>query len=171
MYPPIVIAFDLFNTLVDLNRSHSEDVKQYANHLRKYQETGEWQPLDLPKSWANLRAFPDVKPGLERLRKKFICVTLSNGPVHLQIDILRHNNLHLDYIIPLEAYRVFKPAISAYQVVDQLIPVDYSEIMIVTANKDFGDLEAADKLGMQKALLRHEEGLTDLYSLAALLNC
>jgi FMN phosphatase YigB (HAD superfamily) len=166
-----VLAFDIFNTLVDIKQARPQDVKAYGRHLDMYAVTKEWRPLVFPDYFKHLPLFHDVWNGLDRLRQGFYCITLSNAPISLQIPLFNRNKLHMDFLTPLEFYRTFKPCIDAYAFLPKLLGVVPAEIMMVTANKTFGDLEAAERLGMTPMLIRDESGLCDLYSLAALLNC
>ena len=158
-----VIAFDVFGTVFDLSSVERADLKAYAQHIRK----PEWSPLTLPKSWETLPAHPDSACGIERLKRKFIVVTCSNGPLGMLARLSKHNGIAWDAIIPLELNRAFKPNLDAYLTVCEVLGVCSTEVMMVTANKDFGDLEAADQLGMAPMLIRGENGPKDIIDLAA----
>lgn len=152
-----VIAFDAFGTLFNMEGVPEQQLRDYGDHLRKFYLTKHWTELKFPTSWIGLPAFPDVKEGIARLMNKHICVLLSNGPADLLHAMLGHNGIVTDGIVPLEAYRTFKPDLSAYVTVCQLWKVIPCEVMMVTANEHFGDLEAASILGMAPRLIRHEE--------------
>ncbi len=53
---------------------------------------GEDEKRDLNVAWHRLDAWPDVPPGLTRLKKKFWLAPLSNGNISLMVDLARRNN-------------------------------------------------------------------------------
>lgn len=162
-----VIAFDVFNTVVDLASVDRDEVRAYADHIKQ----PEWSPLRLPESWENLPAFADSAEGIARLRKKFMVVTCSNGPLGMMARLLKNAGLQFDAIIPLELNRVFKPNDQAYLTVCEVLGVPGPRVRMVTANKKFGDLEAADRLGMFATLIRNPGCPQTITELAELLEC
>lgn len=161
-----VIAFDVFGTVFDLSGVPKEEIRAYAHHIR--QDT--WSPLFLPESWAKLPAHPDAAEGIERLRRDFTVVTCSNGPLGLLAKLSKHNGISWDAIIPLELNRVFKPDPFAYLTVCQVLEVKPKDVMMVTANEKFGDLEASKSLGMFPQLIRSGNTET-IIELAIQLGC
>lgn len=157
-----VIAFDCFGTVFDMSGVRREELVDYANHIRKPL----WSPLHLPKSWEYMPAHPDASYGLAMLREKFLVVTCSNGPLGLLARLSKNASIEWDAIIPLEMNRVFKPDLLAYLTVCQVLDVDASEVMMVTANKTFGDLEASAKLGMTPQLIRGDSDIQTIDELA-----
>lgn len=161
-----VIAFDVFGTVFDLSVANRQDIKDYANHIHK----DEWSPLKLPKEWETLPAHADSAEGIAQLRKKFIVVTCSNGPLGLLTKLSKHNGVQWDAIIPLEMNKVFKPNPKAYMTVCEFLDVKPEEVLMVTANEKFGDLEASKKLGMESILIRNGDGPKTIIELAERLN-
>ena len=157
-----VIAFDVFGTVFDLKPVDREEVRAYAHHIRQEQ----WSPLKLPKSWESLNAHPDSKDGIAMLRKDYIVVTCSNGPLGLLTKLSKHNSISWDAIIPLELNKVFKPNPQAYMTVCEVLDIKPEEMIMVTANEKFGDLEASRKLGMEAILIRGETGPKTIVELA-----
>lgn len=154
-----VIAFDVFGTVFDLSGVDRDEIRAYARHIKKEI----WSPLHLPKSWETLPAHPDSKEGIELLRKKYFVCTCSNGPLGLLSKLSKHNDISWDAIIPLELNRVYKPKLRAYMTVCEVLNVQPEEVCMVTANKDFGDLEASESLGMTPKLIRYEgDNIIDL---------
>lgn len=157
-----VIAFDLFGTVFDMRYAPSEEIKAYAEHIRK----PEWSPLRLPTAWQSMPAFSDSCDGIDRLRDDFCVVTCSNAPLGLQIALCKHAGIQFDGMIPLELSRVFKTNPRAYLTICDVMDVAPSRVLMVTANKTFGDLEASSSLGMQSVLIRGESRFSTIRDLA-----
>ena len=160
-----VIAFDVFGTVVDLSGVPRDEVRAYVDHIRQ----PEWAPLVVPESWERLPAFADSAEGIHRLREKFIVVTCSNGPLGFQTKLLKHAGVQFDAIIPLELNRVYKTNPKAYMTVCEVLGVEPSEVLMVTANEKFGDLEASRALGMEAVLIRGSGGPQTIVELAEML--
>ena len=162
-----VIAFDLFGTVFDMSGVDRAEIRAYLEHIKK----PEWSPLVLPDSWRKMKPFPDAREGFKRLTKQYLTTSLSNAPITLQCRLFVDNYLSLHFLTPLEMLRVYKTDPRAYLSVCDLFSVEPSEVMMVTANKDFGDLEAAEKLGMTPMLIRGETGPKTIIELAEQLGC
>lgn len=156
-----VIAFDLFGTVFDLATADRSEVRDYANQLKSAELNG-FAPLNLPDHWANMPAHPDSREGIALLRQWFTVVTLSNGPLPLQIAMSKQAGIEWDAIIPLEAARVYKPQQGAYQFACDMLRVKPEEVLMVTANEKFGDIEASRALGMQAMLIRNPTTIVEL---------
>jgi FMN phosphatase YigB (HAD superfamily) len=146
MKKPKVAFFDLNHTCLNMLGVGSEDVANYLNHIKQ----SSWSPLKLPEYWTTFYTHSDVVTAIWNLRKYLgvKCVTLSNNPIRIQIEQMRFNKLNFDFMVPLEAYHVFKPNIKAYQVACNLLQVAPEDALMITANHDFGDLEGANAIGM-----------------------
>jgi 2-haloacid dehalogenase len=162
MSRPRVVAFDVFGTVFDLSSIDRQEVRDYVQHIR--QEP--WRPLQLPAHWERLPAYPDAAEGIERLRKNFVVVTCSNGPLGLLAKLSKHNGILWDAIIPLELNRVYKPKPRAYLTVCEVLNVQPADVLMVTANRTFGDLEASRGLGMAAQLIRDGDGPKTIIALA-----
>lgn len=162
-----VIAFDVFGTVVDFSGAHREDVRAYARHIAQ----PEWSPLTLPASWEHLPPHPDSVVGINRLRQKFFVVTCSNGPLGLLAKLSKNAGIAWDAIVPLELNRVFKTRPKAYLTVCEVLGVEPKDVMMVTANETFGDLEAARALGMTPQLIRGTSPVPTITALADRLGC
>lgn len=156
-----IVAFDVFNTVFNITKEHHNDVREYNKHVR----SDGWQPLQLPKSWETLEAHPDAKDGIDALRQNFTVVTMSNCPMDLLVKLSKYNNISWDAIIPIEMNKVYKPNLEAYKCILQLFQVKAEEVAIVTANKTFGDIEAAQILGMRPILIRKDGTIKDIIEL------
>jgi HAD superfamily hydrolase (TIGR01493 family) len=162
------LAFDLFGTLFDMSGASPDELKDYLSVIRE----PVWRPFDFPRTWTGLKPFPDVAEGLKLLDKKdYGVVTMSNAPFMLQQHLIGKNNLKFDALIPLELRKVYKPNPEAYKCVLDLLRLEPGEVMMVTANRTFGDLEASASLGMYPMLIRDGDGPKDLIELAKQLGC
>ena len=150
-----VIGFDCFNTVFDMSSIPRESVANYVSGSLDCKDES-WRPLQLPAEWYNLKAHPDAAPGIKSLRGKYIVTTMSNGPVELLSHISRANGIDWDLITPIELRKVYKRNPEAYLTLCDLFRVQPSEVMIVTANLTFGDVEAAQKLRMQYCIIRND---------------
>lgn len=159
-----VIAFDVFGTVFNLEKIPSEEISYYANHIQQ-----PWQPLNLPQSWENIPAHNDSAEGIAMLRQHYQVVTLSNCPLKLLTKISKRNYVTWDAIIPIESYQVYKPNPKAYQIACDLMGVCPEDVMMVTANPTFGDIEQAKNIGMIPQIIRHERHPQTIIELAKII--
>ncbi|WP_417459082.1 hypothetical protein [Kordiimonas sp.] len=156
-----VIAFDVFGTVFDFADVPREEVRDYADQLRR----PEWSPLQLPKSWETMPAHSDSMAGVARLREIATVVTCSNGPLGLQAKMSKRAGIVWDAIIPLELNKVYKTDPRAYMTVCEVLDVAPENVLMVTANEKFGDLEASRALGMQAVLIRGDSEIQTILDL------
>lgn len=160
-----VIAFDFFGTVFDMSKVPKEDIINYVKHLKKEP----WTPLVLPDVWETLHAYQDSLNGIEWLREHYTVVSCTNAPIGTQIKLCKNNGISFDGYIPLELNKTFKTKPESYMTVCEVLKVKPEEVMMVTANKEFGDLEASKKLGMTPVYIRHDSKVKDIEFLAALM--
>lgn len=168
------ICFDVCNTLLDADSADAEALADYCDQIAPWRhehlEPLAWRPLDLPESLAAMEPFPDSARAIERLRQVGLtCVTLSNWPLGFQIRALRNAGIVVDGIIPLELCQAYKPDrgfLAPYKLAIEILGFAPHEIAMVSANRTFGDLEAAAELGMRPILIR--DPLSDFPTLESL---
>jgi HAD superfamily hydrolase (TIGR01493 family) len=166
-----VLMFDLFGTCFDASSAGKAGILSYSEQIRPWRAWQEfadknggdaiacrtalplWQPLNLPLTWASLPPFPDVSVAMPLLRNRFTCVTMTNFPLHLQVRMCRNAQLQFDCIFPLELCEGYKPCLFVYEDACRHLDVAPESCLMVTSNKDFGDLEAARRVGMQSILV------------------
>ena len=105
----------------------------------------------LNRVWHRLKPWPDVISGLERLRKRYIVSTLSNGNVALLTNMAKFAGLPWDCILSAELTQHYKPDPEVYQTAANLLGLSPNEVMMVAAHP--GDLRAAQAVGFQTALV------------------
>ena len=72
-------------------------------------------------------------------------------------------------IIPLETIKTYKPNPACYTFAQQLCGVERHEFAMISANKSFGDIEAALALGMGAQLIRNPDTPETILDLVRLL--
>jgi 2-haloacid dehalogenase len=100
-------------------------------------------------AWHRLDAWPDVAPGLTRLKKRFRLAPCSNGNIALMVDIARRNGLPWDAILGAEIAGDFKPKPRVYLASAEAFGLAPSDCMMVAAHSN--DLKAAAALGLATA--------------------
>ena len=105
----------------------------------------------LNRVWHRLKPWPDAVSGLERLRKRYIVATLSNGNVALLTNMAKFAGLPWGCILSAELTRHYKPDPEVYQTAADLLGLSPNEVMMVAAHP--GDLRAAQAVGFQTALV------------------
>ncbi len=105
----------------------------------------------LNRVWHRLKPWPDVISGLERLRKRYIVATLSNGNIALLTNMAKFAGLPWDCILSAELTQHYKPDPEVYQTAANLLGLSPNEVMMVAAHP--GDLRAAQTVGFQTALV------------------
>jgi 2-haloacid dehalogenase len=113
----------------------------------------------LMDAYLHLAAFPDVRPGLEALRKQGRRLAiLSNGePKMLQaaVDSAGLGNL-LDEIISVNDVQVFKPHPRAYRLIGQKLRVATDAIAFVSSNS--WDINGAGAAGLSAFWIQRSAG-------------
>ena len=105
----------------------------------------------LVEAWHQLDPWPDVRAGLEALRRRHVVATLSNGHVALLVDLARHGDLRFDCVLSAELARAYKPAPEAYLTAARLLGVQPAELMLVAAHP--WDLDGARGAGLRTAFV------------------
>jgi 2-haloacid dehalogenase len=121
----------------------------------------------LNRAWHRLDPWPDGVAGLDRLKRRFILATLSNGNVALLVNMARRAGLPWDAILGAEVARAYKPMPEAYLGTADLLGLRPDQCMMVAAHND--DLLAARALGFHTAFVARptEHGPTQTKDLRA----
>jgi 2-haloacid dehalogenase len=106
---------------------------------------------ELTLAWQRLRPWPDVVPGLTRLKGGYTLATLSNADVSAVVEISKRAGLPWDAIFAAEMAGVFKPDPTIYRMAATYLGLDPAEIMMVASHKY--DIRAAGRLGFATAFV------------------
>ena len=114
----------------------------------------DWPDTDrdeLTSAWQRLEPWPDVVPGLTRLKRRFTLATLSNADVSAVVNISKRAGLPWDAIFAAEMAGAFKPDPATYRMAATYLGLQPAEIMMVACHKY--DIRAAGSLGFQTAFV------------------
>jgi 2-haloacid dehalogenase len=101
----------------------------------------------LNRAWHRLDPWPDAVDGLQRLKRRFIIGTLSNGNMALLVNLAKHGGLPWDVVLSAELAHHYKPDPEAYRMVPALLDLPSAAVMLVAAHPN--DLAAAAKEGLK----------------------
>ncbi|MGZ5082654.1 MAG: haloacid dehalogenase type II, partial [Usitatibacter sp.] len=100
-------------------------------------------------AWHRLDAWPDVAPGLARLREKFLLAPVSNGNISLMVDLARRNGFPWDAILGAEIAGDYKPKPRVYLSAVEALALEPADCIMVAAHSY--DLSAAAACGLKTA--------------------
>ena len=100
-------------------------------------------------AWHRLDAWPDVPPGLSRLRRRHLLAPCSNGTISLMVDLARRNGIHWDAILGSEIAGDYKPKPRVYLTSCAAFDLAPGECMMVAAHSK--DLQHAAACGLRTA--------------------
>ena len=106
---------------------------------------------ELNRAWHRLDPWPDVLPGLARLKARYIIAPLSNGNVILMIDMAKRAGLPWDAILGAEVARAYKPSLEAYLRTLDVLAMRPEQVCMVAAHNR--DLAAARACGLRTAFV------------------
>lgn len=114
---------------------------------------------ELNRAWHRLDPWPDSVAGLNRLKRRFVITTLSNGNVSLLTNMAKHADLPWDCVLSAEIFRHYKPDRQAYLGGADILDVAPGELMLVAAHPS--DLRAARSAGLATAYVHRpfEQGV------------
>jgi 2-haloacid dehalogenase len=103
----------------------------------------------LNSAWHRLDAWPDVSPGLARLKRKYLLAPVSNGNVSLMVDLARRNGFAWDAILGAEFSGDYKPKPVVYLDAAEAFDLMPECCLMVAAHSN--DLAAAAAAGLRTA--------------------
>jgi 2-haloacid dehalogenase len=145
-----------------------EDFQQLTRKALDYALMAAGRDLDaeqkdaLIEQYNDLERFPDVQPGLERLKNAgHQMVIFSNGSPSMLEPLMEAAGLraYFDEYISVDEVRAFKPSPKAYRRVAERLGRPINEIRLVSSNP-FDDI-GAEAAGMRAAWVDRSAGLFD----------
>ena len=133
---------------LDLLHRRNLDIVLKAQGLDHLDEATRRQ---LNLAWHRLDGWPDVTPGLARLRLKYRLAPCSNGNISLMADLARRNGWHWDAITGAELARDYKPKAIVYLTAAEAFDCAPHEALMVAAQSS--DLAAAAAAGLRPAVI------------------
>ncbi len=109
----------------------------------------------LNRVWHRLDPWPDAVEGLQRLRRKYVLTTLSNGNIGLLTRMAKRAGLPWDCVLSAEVFRAYKPDPATYLGVARVFDVAPERVMLVAAHHD--DLAAARACGLRTAYVERPD--------------
>jgi len=106
-------------------------------------------------SWRRLPAWPDARAGLERLRRRHVTATLSNGHVALLVDLVRFADLRFDALLSAQLAGSYKPDPVVYATAAELLGLAPEQLGMVAAHGQ--DLVAAAEVGLRPLFVRRPQ--------------
>ena len=103
----------------------------------------------LNRAWHRLDPWPDAVAGLQRLKRKYIVCTLSNGNLGLLTRMAKRAGLPWDCVLSAEVFHAYKPDPATYLGVARVFDQPPQRVMLVAAHHD--DLEGARACGLRTA--------------------
>ena len=148
-----------------LDKLHLENLKKIAPRYNLDNLSNEEYNF-LVTAWHRLPGWPDSSEGLNKLKKKFILATQSNGNIALMVNMAKYSSLNWDVILGAEVVGHYKPEPEAYQKACSSLNLKTTECLMVAAHDD--DLKAASLQGMKTAYGHRpfEYGREKLFDLA-----
>ncbi|MFO1271864.1 MAG: haloacid dehalogenase type II [Rubrivivax sp.] len=117
----------------------------------KLDRVDEWTRRELNLAWHRLDAWPDVAPGLVRLRERYRLAPCSNGNISIMVDLARRNGFPWDAILGAELARDYKPKPVVYLNAAEAFDCAPAEVLMVAAHSE--DLKAAEAAGLRTAFI------------------
>ena len=150
-------------TILDI--LHLENLKKIAPRFNLNNLSNEDLNF-LVSAWHRLPGWPDSSQGLNKLKKKFILATQSNGNIALMVNMAKYSNLSWDVILGAEVLGHYKPEPQASIKACKALNLKPSECLMVAAHDD--DLKAASLQGMKTAYVHRpfEYGKDKLFDIA-----
>jgi len=125
---------------------HRRNLERIMPRLR-LDTLAEADRVALNLAWHRLDAWPDVQPGLARLKRRYWLAPVSNGNISLMVDLARRNVFPWDAILGAEIAGDYKPKPRVYLAAAAAFDLPPADCMMVAAHTN--DLMAAARLGLR----------------------
>lgn len=155
-------VLELFLTATVIGRYRRFDkLTQDALQMLALQQGREASPEDratLKEALAKIPAFPDVRPGLERLKAAgFVVTTLTNSTEKSAEKLLEQAGIRrlFDHVLSADDVECYKPARQAYAYVAKELAIKPGEVLLVAAHA--WDIAGALAAGCRAAFIQRPE--------------
>lgn len=105
----------------------------------------------LNRVWHRLLPWADAVEGLDRLRRRYVTATLSNGNMRLLVNMAKHAGLPWDCVLSAELFGHYKPDPEVYLGAVNLLNLPPEQALMVAAHPS--DLRAARAVGLRTAYI------------------
>ncbi len=109
---------------------------------------------ELNLAWHRLDGWPDARPGLARLKQRFLLAPVSNGNISLMVDLARRNGFSWDAVLGAETAGDYKPKPRVYLAACAAFDLPPADCVMVAAHSN--DLQAAAACGLRTAHIARE---------------
>ena len=130
---------------VPLDVIHAENLAVVAGRF------GVDAPPALAAAWERLDPWPDVLPGMARMRDRALLAPCSNGSMGLMARLARHAGFRWDAILGADIARDYKPKAEVYLASAAALGLRPTDVTMVAAHND--DLAAARAAGLRTAFV------------------
>ena len=152
-YAPSLLAARRESAWRDLDALHRDSLAAVLAAHDLTLPTAEREAL--VRSWRRLPAWPDARSGLERLRRRHVTATLSNGHVALLVDLVRFADLRFDAVLSAQLAGSYKPDPVVYATAAELLGLAPQQLGMVAAHGP--DLVAAAEVGLRPLFVRRAQ--------------
>lgn len=103
----------------------------------------------LNQVWHRLDPWPEAVAALQRLKRRYVLATLSNGNIGLLTRMAKRAGLPWDCVLSAEVFKAYKPDPATYLGVARVFDLQPAQVMLVAAHHD--DLAGARACGLRTA--------------------
>jgi len=107
---------------------------------------------ELAYAWRRLDPWPDVIAGMERLKKKYTLIALSNGNIALISAMAKRSGIPWDVVLGAELVKQYKPRGEVYDSAASLLSLENPQVMMVACH--VWDLDGAKARGLRTGYVR-----------------
>lgn len=107
---------------------------------------------ELAFAWRKLDPWPDVLKGMERLKRKYTLIALSNGNIALISAMAKRAGIPWDVVLGAELVKQYKPRGEVYDSAAALLSLENPEVMMVACH--IWDLDGAKARGLKTGYVR-----------------
>ena len=142
----------------DLDTLHRESLDEVLELFDVADAFDEPSRRQMVRAWHRLPAWEDAAEGVQRLRRRYTVVALSNGGFALLVHLIKAAGLGFDAILSAENARTYKPDPRVYRMAAELLDLQPGQVTLVAAHAS--DLRGAQQNGLHTAhvLRPHEWG-------------